>query len=218
MSVENTILVTGYSYYSKYWFNPSGEVASTLNNLLIDNYRVVSRVFPVSFRIVTSELPMLLRELKPRVVLGLGLDPSARNIQVELVAVNYVFSDLVDVEGAQLKSLVISSEGPFTVYTTLPFREILIECGERRLLPVRPSLKTGLYLCNVVAYLIMKYGLEHNIPAGFLHIPPSTVNMLRGETDHGIPLNIILETVKCILEVAVKNNKISLNREVVRYF
>jgi hypothetical protein len=71
---ENTILLTGYSYYSKYWFNPSSEVARVLDKAVINGYRVVSRVLPVSFRVVVSELPRLLEEQKPRIALGLGLD------------------------------------------------------------------------------------------------------------------------------------------------
>jgi pyrrolidone-carboxylate peptidase len=53
----------------------------------------------------------------------------------------------------------------------------------------------------------MKYGVEKGVPAGFLHIPPSTVNLMRGETDYGVPLDTIVETVKCVLEVAVKSFK-----------
>jgi pyroglutamyl-peptidase len=97
---ENTILLTGYSSYSKYWFNPSSEVARVLDRAVINEYRVVSRVLPVSFRVVVSELPRLLEELKPRIALGLGLDPRARQVQVELAAVNYVYSEVSDVEGS----------------------------------------------------------------------------------------------------------------------
>jgi pyroglutamyl-peptidase len=204
---ENTILLTGYSYYSKYWFNPSSEVASVLDGAVINGYRVVSRVFPVSFRVVVSELPRLLEELKPRIALGLGLDPRARQVQVELAAVNYVYSEVSDVDGAKLNFREIVPGSPRVVYSTLPVREIVEKCGARRLLPVRPSLGTGLFLCNVAGYLLMKHGVEKGVPAGFLHIPPSTVNLMRGETDYGVPLDTIVETVKCILEVAVENSR-----------
>jgi pyroglutamyl-peptidase len=204
---ENTILLTGYSYYSKYWFNPSSEVASVLDGAVINGYRVVSRVLPVSFRVVVSELPRLLEELKPRIALGLGLDPRARQVQVELAAVNYVYSEVSDVDGAKLDFREIVPGSPRVVHSTLPVGEIVEKCGARRLLPVRPSLGTGLFLCNVAGYLLMKYGVEKGVPAGFLHIPPSTVNLMRGETDYGVPLDTIVETVKCILEVAVENSR-----------
>lgn len=209
MSVENTILLTGYSYYSKYWFNPSGEVARILDGTLIDGYRVISRVFPVSFKTVVTELSKLLEELKPRVVLSLGLDPRARQVQVELVAVNYVYSELRDVDGTELKFNQITPGGPLVVHTTLPVREIIEVCSEKKLLPIRPSLSTGLFLCNVAGYLVMKYGAERGVPAGFLHIPPSTINMLRGETEYGVPLETVVESVKCILEVAVRKIRAS---------
>jgi pyroglutamyl-peptidase len=204
---ENTILLTGYSSYSKYWFNPSSEVARVLDRAVINEYRVVSRVLPVSFRVVVSELPRLLEELKPRIALGLGLDPRARQVQVELAAVNYVYSEVSDVDGAKLDFREIVPGSPRVVHSTLPVGEIVEKCGARRLLPVRPSLGTGLFLCNVAGYLLMKYGVERGVPAGFLHIPPSTVNLMRGETDYGVPLDTIVETVKCILEVAVENSR-----------
>jgi len=204
---ENTILLTGYSYYSKYWFNPSSEVARVLDRAVINGYRVVSRVLPVSFRVVVSELPRLLEELKPGIALGLGLDPRARQVQVELAAVNYVYSEVSDVDGAKLDFREIVPGSPRVVHSTLPVGEIVEKCGARRLLPVRPSLGTGLFLCNVAGYLLMKYGVEKGVPAGFLHIPPSTVNLMRGETDYGVPLDTIVETVKCILEVAVENSR-----------
>ncbi|MCC6053303.1 MAG: hypothetical protein LM569_03800 [Desulfurococcaceae archaeon] len=207
MESESTILLTGYSYYSKYWFNPSGEVARALDGAVINGYRVVSRVFPVSFRVVISELPRLLEELKPRVALGLGLDPRARQVQVELAAVNYAHSEVSDVDGTKLDFREIIPGDLRVVYSTLPVREVIEICGARRLLPVRPSLGTGLFLCNVAGYLLMKYGVEKGVPAGFLHIPPSTVNLMRGETDYGVPLGTIVETVKCVLEVAVKSFK-----------
>ncbi|MEM2170948.1 MAG: hypothetical protein QXU03_04220 [Desulfurococcaceae archaeon] len=197
-----TALITGYSYYGKYWFNPSGEVAKLLDGSEISVYRVKSLVLPASFNSARSTLQKVLEELKPDFVLGLGLAPLARMLEVELVAVNYVYFTQPDVNGVKAELEKIDPRGPPVVYTTLPVEAVVKKCKSQRGYPIKPSLSTGLYLCNVAAYMIMRYGLERRVPAGFVHIPPSTVNMLRRESEFGTPLEEIADTVKCIVEAS----------------
>lgn len=198
-----TALITGYSYYGKYWFNPSGEVAKLLDGLEISEYRIKSLVLPVSFNLARSALLKALGELKPGFVLGLGLAPLTKMLEVELVAVNYVYFTQPDIDGVKAELERVDPHGPPVVYTTLPVEAIMRTCRSLRGYSIRPSLSTGLYLCNVAAYIIMKYGLEHRVPAGFVHVPPSTVNMLRRESELGIPLEEIISAVKCIIEVSI---------------
>jgi len=197
-------LVVGFSYYGGYWSNPSGEVARALDGYVVGGLRVRSLVLPVSFKVVREALREALHATRPALVVGLGLNPSTRTVDIELAAVNRAFFTQPDVDGYVADYEEVESGGPFTVYTTLPVREIIGECRARRGLPVKPSLSTGLYLCNVAAYLIMRYGLEMRVPAGFLHVPPSTTNYLRRETSHGLPLQDIVESTLCVIEVAIK--------------
>lgn len=197
------ILVTGYSYYNRYWYNPSGEIARLLDNTEIDGLRIKGVVLPVSLVTVKSTLPKVIEEYKPRLILGVGLNPSTRFLDVELVAVNRVHFTEPDIDGVKVEYSEILPGESFTVYTTLPIEKILEECARKRGYPIRPSLRIGLYLCNVAAYIIMKYGNEWKVPAGFVHIPPSTTNLLRQETQYGIPLEEILNAVKCIIEVSI---------------
>ncbi len=60
-------------------------------------------------------------------------------MQVELAAVNYVYSEVSDVDGAKLDFREIVPGSPRVVHSTLPVGEIVEKCGARRLLPVRPS-------------------------------------------------------------------------------
>lgn len=196
------IVVTGFGYYGGYWNNPSGEIARLLDGVLINNFRVRGFVLPVSFNKARVILREILESFKPKLVLGLGLNPSTRMVDLELASVNKAFFTQPDVDGFTAKYIDVEGGGPSILYTTLPVEKILVECREKRLLPLRPSLSTGLFLCNTIAYIIMKYGVERNVPAGFLHIPPSTINQLRRETGFGLPLQDILDTVRCVLEVS----------------
>jgi pyroglutamyl-peptidase len=207
MVVVLKALVAGFSYYGGYWNNPSGEVARRLDGVVVEGLRVRGLVLPVSFRAVKAVLREALYTTRPIVVIGLGLNPVTHTVDVELVAVNRAFFTQPDIEGYVANYEAIDSEGPLVAYTTLPVQEILEECRVKRGLPVKPSLHTGLYLCNTAAYLIMRYGLESKALAGFIHLPPSTINYLRGETSHGIPLQELIESTECILEVSAKKAK-----------
>jgi len=199
-----TILITGFNYFDKYWFNPSGEVAKLLNDYEIWGFRVKSVVLPVSLKYVKQYLPMLLNDLKPLIAIGLGLAPLARECLVELASVNRA-SFQKDNENYCTLYEEILPDSPFVVSTTLPIYRILHKCRLEKGLPIKPGFGTGLFLCNAVAYILMKYGVDNNLPSGFIHIPPSTINMLRGETQHGVSLNEIVECVKCVIEATIED-------------
>lgn len=202
--MRKLVLVTGFGYYGKYWFNPSGEVAQLLSGREVRGYTIVSHVMPVSIRVVRSELPRILEELSPRLIIGLGLAPEATELSLELAAVNAAYFPKGDIESYRADYEPVVEGGSFVAYTTLPIKHILSECRDKKLLPLRPSLSTGLYLCNAAAYIIMSYGLKHNALAGFVHVPPSTVNYLRGESSHGVPLTTIAEAVECIIDASLQ--------------
>lgn len=48
--MKNVILLTGFTFFNKYFLNPSEEVVKALDKVIIKNYRVVSAILPVSFK------------------------------------------------------------------------------------------------------------------------------------------------------------------------
>lgn len=197
----NLALVVGFNYFDNFWHNPSGEVAKLFDNKTIGRFRVLSYVLPVSLKTVRELLPRIIQRTQPSMVLGLGLAPLNKDLILELVAVNKAYFTKSDVNGYIAKYEDVLEGEPLIVHTTLPVEQIIKECTIKRNLPIRPGLGIGLYLCNTVAYIIMRYGVLNGIPAGFIHIPPSTVNLLRKESEHGMPLDYIYETVFCVIEV-----------------
>jgi pyroglutamyl-peptidase len=194
------IVITGFNYYSSYWNNPSGELARALDGSIINSYRVKGFVPTVSLKNAVSRMKEILSTTKPKLVIGMGLNPATRFVDIELVSVNQTYFTQPDVDGNIVRLQKILDTGPQIAYSTLPLEGIMRECSEKKSLPIKPSVSIGLYLCNVVAYMIMTYGVEKKIPAGFIHLPPTTINLLRRETEHGIPFSEILEAVKCIIE------------------
>ena len=92
-------LVVGFSYYGGYWSNPSGEVARALDGYVVGGLRVRGLVLPVSFKAVREALREALYATRPALVVGLGLNPSTRTVDIELAAVNRAFFTQPDVDG-----------------------------------------------------------------------------------------------------------------------
>lgn len=197
-----TLLLTGFTFFDRYWHNPSGEIARRLDGAEINGYRVKSLILPVSYVKAKRMLLEHLEKEKPDAVIGLGLAPTAKSVNIELAAVNRAYFTSPDVDSYVARYVEILEGGYTIVFTTLPVERIVSKCSST-MPPVRPSLSTGLYLCNVVAYLAMNYGRKNEKLAGFLHIPPSTVNVLKGESEHGYPEDVILEAVKCVIEASL---------------
>lgn len=204
MIIVGTILLTGFSYFDRFWFNPSGEAVEALNGSLIKGFVVKALVLPVSLRYVKDRLPKVLYEMRPSLVLGTGLAPATKELVVELASINRV-SFQKDVDNYSVLYDLIMPNSPDLIHTTLPVSRIIEKCRIEEKLPIKPGFGTGLFLCNAVAYIIMKYGVEHNIPAGFIHVPPSSINMLRRETEHGVPLSEIVDSIRCIIEATLES-------------
>ena len=82
--------------------------------------RVRGLVLQASFKAVRGALREALHATRPALVVGLGLNPSTRTVDVELAAVNRAFFTQPDVDGYVASYEEVESGGPFTVYTTLP--------------------------------------------------------------------------------------------------
>ena len=40
-------------------------------------------------------------------------------------------------------------------------------------IPAAPSFSAGTYVCNSILYAALAWGVEHGVPAGFVHLPLS---------------------------------------------
>jgi pyroglutamyl-peptidase len=195
------ILLIGYSVFAGFQINPAEEVVVALNGYEINGLRVKSLVLPVSYRVVKEKLPSMLENEEPAAVIGVGLAPRAIRPILELSASNIASFTARDEEGKMLDLDYIDSVGELRVVKTrIPVENVLSEC-RRRGLEIRPGVSIGTYLCGVAGYIIMRYAWDHNVPGGFIHIPPSTELAMRHRLPNYMPLGQIIETIRCIIDV-----------------
>ena len=126
----------------------------------------------------------LLDELRPRLILHLGLNTRARAFRIERSAHNLV-AKKQDARGAFPLRSAILPRGLPRIDTPLPAARLAKHLRSHGL-PAVASRSAGSYLCNFLFYLSLDWALrqEDRCDVCFVHVPPRTVlcetDLLRG--------------------------------------
>jgi pyroglutamyl-peptidase len=170
--MAETALVIGFEPYGGRALNPSGRLALALDGAVIGGLRVVGRTLPVVLAGLGERLEGWLDELRPDLVIALGLWPGEPMIRLERLAANLADFAIADNAGVRAEDAVVAPAGAAALLATLPLRAIesaLLADG----IPARLSMTAGTYLCNATLYtlldLIERRG--QRVPCGFIHLP-----------------------------------------------
>ena len=197
--MRSTVLVLGYSQFDGYLYNTCVEVLNALRRDL--GTECFCLEIPVSLRYVREEVPRVIERLRPRLVVGLGMAPSAKRVLVEAAALNSLTFEIPDVDGYRADHEPVNGEGPLVIEAPAPLRRVVDECVKRRGLPMKLSMSVGTYLCNALAYTIYSAGHRAGFRAVFLHVPPHTDYAMRMRLANYMPLQTIVECVECVIDV-----------------
>jgi pyroglutamyl-peptidase len=186
--MAKTALVTGFEPYGGRPLNPSATLALALDGTEIGGLRIVGRVWPVAFAGLMQRLEAALDEVRPALVVALGLCPGEPMIRLERFGVNLADFEIADNAGERLKDAPIARDGATARTATLPLRAIeraLLDAG----IPARLSNTAGTYLCNAALYALLG-AVERRgwrIPCGFIHLPylPEQVAALLADAQAG---------------------------------
>jgi len=165
-------LILGFGPFKKHKINPAGIIAQELNGEHINNISIIGYELPVSFRKVISNVPLLVRESKADVILGLGLAGGRPNITIERVAINIMDTDKPDIDDYTPTDEKIVESGPAAYFSTLPIKKILAEMRKNGI-PAMVSNSAGTYVCNTLMYMILHTITLEKLHAigGFFHLP-----------------------------------------------
>ncbi|RSK26757.1 pyroglutamyl-peptidase I [Bacillus sp. HMF5848] len=169
----NTLLLTGFEPFLDHPLNPSAEIVKELDGMIIGDYIVKGCLLPVEFSQSANQMISLFDEVKPDVVISLGLAAGRNTITPERIAIN-CNDGVKDNSGFIPEDEAIIQEGPVGYFSTLPIRtfvNVLREYGY----PAEISNSAGTYLCNNVMYQMLHYISvnQYNCLSGFVHIPAS---------------------------------------------
>ena len=192
-----TILLTGFLPFSKYAINPSQLIVENLNGTIIKNATVIGRILSVDFELSRLEIYRAIDELKPSVVLSLGLSPATRWIDVELIGWN--IRGIPKKENPLIPYERLNKSGPFFRLTSLNALKITTAIWKAGI-PAYLSFSAGTYICNSVLYNTLSYIKENNlsINAGFIHVP-----LLLSQDPKGMELGTMILAVTEALKVSI---------------
>ncbi len=205
------VLLTGFEPYGEEKFNPSREIALKFNGEVIDEAKIYGFEVPVSFKRIGGVLAKLIDEVKPKIVINLGLAPRSTSIRVERVAINIMDAG-PDNDGYRAVDEPIDPNGPSAYFATIPVKKIIEEI-RREGIPATISNSAGTFLCNCAMYHTLHYiaTKKINAIAGFIHIPYTLKQASEkpprsfiGMPPPSLPLNAIEKAIKIAIRVSIK--------------
>ncbi len=166
----SNILLTGFEPFAGHGSNPSQQIVAALDGQTIGGATIFGLTMPVVYGEDTSRIFPAIAELRPSLVLCLGLHAGTPCIDVERFAVNLRYSPSGD------GSLIpIIPDGPGGYLATIN-PEAVSRAIQVAGVPARPHEHAGTYLCNHILYQTLHYAATQNLTyqGGFLHLPLST--------------------------------------------
>ncbi|CNL56305.1 pyroglutamyl-peptidase I [Yersinia proxima] len=166
------VLITGFEPFGGEAVNPSWEVVSQLNDLMLGGVRVVARQLPCAFGEALTVLNAAIDDIQPVLVLAVGQAGGRADITIERVAINIDDARIADNLGKQPVDQPIVENGPAAYFTRLPIKAMVQGIRDAGI-PASVSQTAGTYVCNHVMYgLLHRLNQTGNeIKGGFIHIP-----------------------------------------------
>lgn len=147
------ILVTGFSNFGSVKHNPSEMLVNELAKYFKN--QIVTYVFECKYDEIDKQLPVLLKEHQPDIIIMFGLANRSNLVRIEKKAKL----------PARLKSLNSKKSYP----STLPIEKIYDNLNSKGL-KTRYSIDAGSYYCNYLFYKVCSLTKTNNI-RGLIHIP-----------------------------------------------
>lgn len=200
------ILVTGFEPFLDYKINPTMQIVEELNGKKIDCYDIVGRILSVDFQQSAEQLKQHIEEVKPQIIISLGLAGGRFKVTPERIAIN-VKDGEPDNNGYTPVDELIHEEGADAYLTNLPIRS-MVNRLQAEGYPAEISNTAGTYLCNNIMYEGLAYAQQHEgVRAGFIHIPASFELAIQHGKIPGWSIRDLVAAVQlCIEETARATN------------
>ena len=191
------VLLTGFEPFAQHAVNPSQLIVERLDGATIGGAHITGLVLPVVFGEDTKRVFAAIEELKPAVVLSLGLSAARDCMDVELFGINQR-----QVDGSSALDPILVG-GPAAYFATIDVDRVGTAMG-RAGVPVERHGYAGSYLCNHVLYQTLHYAQMRGLPirAGFIHMPQAAEHASAGAPS--LPLEAMIASVRIAVEEAAR--------------
>lgn len=170
-----TALVIGFDRFPGAPRNPSADLVRALakrRRPAFADARIVPVVLPTTYEAVERDLPALLKQYDPDIVLFFGLASRAKYARVESRAVNAVTGFYPDAARKKLATRNFMRGAPDVLKVRAPVR-LLMAAGRNAGTPLRHSRDAGRYICNAALFTGLDVARRSGRPpfVAFVHIP-----------------------------------------------
>jgi pyroglutamyl-peptidase len=195
-------LVTGFDAFGGDKVNPSALAVRQLKRKL-GGVAIHTAVLPTSYARSAIALRGAIHEVRPDIVLCVGLAGGRAELCLERVAINVQDARIKDNDGKQPIDRPVVRDGPVAHLATLPIKACVAEMRKAGL-PAAVSNTAGTFVCNNVFYALMDLAARHPIPmrAGFLHIPYVPEQVARLGNAPSMALDDIVRGIEIVVAVS----------------
>ena len=168
-----TVLIAGFGRFPGAPYNPSAPLARAVarrRRPAFADVRRIVHIFETSYAAVDRDLPKLLTQHKPDIVLMFGLAGRTNFLRIETRARNARSVLFPDVSGYQPMEREIAP-GQAPLRGNAPFTRLFAASRASRT-PTRLSRDAGRYLCNYVYWRGLEASRSGTPLVQFIHIPP----------------------------------------------
>jgi pyroglutamyl-peptidase len=169
------VLITGFGSFPGAPFNPTGSLVSRLTRLrrpALDGVERASHIFRVTYGDVDRDLPRLLEEHRPDVLLMFGLAARTPYVRVETRARNAITTIWPDAGNTRVGLGKIAAGGKDALAFG-PHTQRLLRAALQTDVDARSSRDAGRYLCNYLCWRAIETATVAAKPplAAFIHVP-----------------------------------------------
>ena len=174
MSGKLRILVTGFGPFPGAPYNPTQPLVARLTRLrrpALTEVELSSHIFPVTYKAVDRELPLVLAEHRPHALLMFGLASRTAHVRIETRARNAVTMLWPDASQARSRNGSIAGGADAKMFG--PHSQKLLRAADSTGIDARSSRDAGSYLCNYLSWRAIEAVEAANGPrlAAFVHVP-----------------------------------------------
>jgi len=200
------ILLTGFVPFLDYKINPTMQIVEALSNKEMHGYEIVGRILSVDFQQSADQLKQYIDEVKPQMIISLGLAGGRYKITPERIAIN-VKDGEPDNNGYTPVDESIYENGADAYLTNLPIRN-MVNRLQKEGFPAEISNTAGTYLCNNIMYEGLAYAKQNEgVKAGFIHIPASFDLAIQHGKIPGWNIQDLITCIKLCIEETIRAAK-----------
>lgn len=175
--MEKTILIVGFEETSKNQKVSSGKIATAVNNLRKEDFKIKGECFPIKIYDINRLILEKMYIYQPKIVIIIQ-SSSCKNIVMHRYAQNMVKGQFLDENVKQ--TAVIKAIPTTQLYeNTLPIEEIYKELRDKKI-PVEINYKPNTHIENFTLFYLEYFLMQNdiNIPVGLVEFPSSVYNLV----------------------------------------